>query len=174
MLPTEIKCHIWSCLKDPADKLMFALTCKWNAAMFEDLKVRVKEDSSKSTTKGSVTPSKRGTKKPKKANVKQSDYVHLIPILVRLQEWMPSKYKLCLECLRFRRKDLVKERGREKGRWTSGATVELKKKINVKATRQNGTHCPECYLRTTLQVLKLKGTYKEMSRIVTDTVGVSS
>ncbi|KAK5330917.1 hypothetical protein LTR70_000239 [Exophiala xenobiotica] len=188
-LPNELKCHIWSFIEHPADRLMFAITCKWNAAMFEMLKIGPKgappasiAKTSKSSSKKASTAStdKKGpATKLRKPSVKQSDFVHLISVLQRLEKWMPPRYRLCYECLRFRRKDLVKEtfikdKGRVRGSWTPGVTMALKKRVNVKAVRQNGAHCPECGLRRKLDVLKLKGEFKELQHILSDTVGVNS
>lgn len=187
-LPNELKCSIWSFIGDPADRLMFALTCKWNSAMFEMLKIGPEAAEPKTTSEASKSTSskvsktsankKASTKKPRKAAIKRSDFVHLIPVLQRLQAWTHPRYKLCYECLRFRRKDLSKEKGLEKSSWTKGVAMELKKsKLNSKdviSIRQNGAHCPECSLRRKLDVLKLKGKFKELSQIVTNTVGLNS
>jgi len=168
---------------------MFALTCKWNAAMFEMLKPGPKEVPSASTAKsskpsstsaGTTSADKKGSaKKPRKAAVKQSDLMHLIPVLQRLKKWMPPRYRLCYECLRFRRKDLVREafikdKGRIRGSWTPGVTMELKKRVTVKAVRQNGAHCPECGVRRKLEVLTIKGEFKELKQMISDMAGVNS
>ena len=118
-------------------------------------------------------------KSPQNSAVKKSELAHLIPVLQRLQPWMHPKYKLCYECLRFRRKDLCKERGLEKNSWTKGGvTLELKKgKLSgkeVATIRQDGAHCPECSLRRKLDVVRLKGKFKEWSQIINDTVGLKS
>ncbi|KAK5958600.1 hypothetical protein OHC33_000443 [Knufia fluminis] len=185
-LPNELKCNIWSFLDGPADKLMFALTCKWNAAMFEMLKIGPEVAQPKAASKGSkskkkastTTSNKTSTKKSKRRVVKKSDFIHLIPVLQRLEEWMPPKYRLCFECLRFRRKDVVKEKGRHKGYWTPGVKIQAKKsKLNskdVNTMRQTGPHCPECTVRRSLQVVKTKGRFKELEEIVDETVGLNS
>ena len=151
--------------------------------MFEMLKIGPKSTAkisefTSSNASRTYSVRKVPAKSSQKSAVKKSEFVHLIPVLQRLQPWMYPKYKLCYECLRFRRKDLCKEKGLEKHSWTKGVTIKLKKgKLSSKEVatiRQDGAHCPECSLRRKLDVVRLKGKFKEWSQIINDTVGLKS
>ncbi|KAK5070626.1 hypothetical protein LTS08_004377 [Lithohypha guttulata] len=176
-LPAEIQSKIWSCLDEPADRLMLALTCIHHAETFEDLKSSkhqakaIEATSSKSSSKKrkALTPVKEEgpSKKPRKMPPKKPTKSELVPILQRLQDWTPmQKYKLCYFCLRFKLRNVTCDMisFAEKGSWGGGDLVHETRKITPRILTQMitaGYRCPTCCVYKHLQTQEDQQTHKE-------------
>lgn len=172
-----MKSHIWSYLDSPADRLMLALTCKWNMVMFEDLKAQLEQPkTTKKLTKAKASAKPNASSKPimpKKPRATAANKLELVPVLQRLQDWMPVKYKLCYTCLRFSPKtSRIKLPGAEIG-WT-GKSLHTRAKLTQKdltPMMQHGYTCPECASRLKHDLLSSKQSYKEIQATIRETIG---
>lgn len=165
---------------------MLALTCKWNAATFETLKTSKQQPTTAKPTKiaskksKASTPSSDQEQAPKARNaVKKPPKSELIPVLQRLQDWMPDTYKLCYECLRFRsRHARADEKGfAESGGWGGKSMPLVHRRLTPAMMRTmmvQGQRCPECCVRKHLETQTLKQEFKETVKIVRRTVGLNT
>lgn len=163
----------------PADRLMLALTCKSQAAVFEDIKHSAKRKaqythaakltaSSSGKAKSSSASKTRKTPTPTKALTK-ADRLH---VLIRLETWMKG-YRLCCDCLRYipkgkpKRKMTVVSSGRDT--WSgkkltplAGNDREIAKLL--KDNLKSGPRCPDCNERAHLETVAAKKEHKELKR----------
>lgn len=170
---------IVSLLDDPADRLMFGLTCKFNAATFEFFKNAAQsgehsqQDKKQSSGSHSATPlnhtrvarksAKRSSKKPLKSEI--------LSVLIRLEDWMPNEYRLCYVCLKYRPKvGKGIDRGTvgTQGYWMKGKRIDPKTKWRSKSDFAKavdlGPRCPDCKVRLDFNTLKATKEYKELAR----------
>lgn len=96
-------------------------------------------------------------------------------VLYRLQTWMPTKYRLCCECVRFRSKTRAIRKvallfgAREA--W-SGRSFELEgtgqdeKEImqELKEAIKTGSRCPECCQRAQLNTIAAKEAHQTLKK----------
>lgn len=166
-LPNELKCLVWSYLDKQADKLMFALTCKWNAATYEGLKNKQTQPAFKKVSPKSkvrATPSKK-TAPPKK---KPTDPERL-EVLWRLQKWEPlstkSIYKLCYKCICFIPRSYIFYPEKNCPFNWGGRHVDLNApKMKTPKARTEGYRCPECSAFTAGQMVSGTKEYEEAER----------
>lgn len=173
-LPAELQCLVWSSLTYPADRLMLALTCKSHAWMFERLKGNGQK--SKSTKKSPRSAAGlKDVPKPAPASKRAPTKTERIHVLYRLQAWMPHSYRLCYECLRFRRrvnncKFKPVSNFPEKGSW-SGRAVTLMLTDDggilarsLKESIKYAHRCPECCVRAHLNTIAHKKEHKQLRK----------
>lgn len=175
-LPAELQHWVWSYLIHPADRLMLALTCKTHATVFEELKgSRHKTSASKRSAK--ATANSRGTPSTRLDQRRPPTKMDKLYILYRLQDWMPSKYRLCYECIRFRTRN--RETPLRKGalcpggitNW-SGRPLDLtsdgldeKEVMNeLKAVMKTSHRCPECCQRAQIDTVSAKKCHQELKK----------
>ncbi|OAG36919.1 hypothetical protein AYO21_08880 [Fonsecaea monophora] len=137
-LPHEVRAMIFKALPLNADRAALALTCKSQAATYEQLK----------------------------AEKNKKDYDHLVPkrsvrthrlqILVRLRDSVPPNYRLCYTCLQF----IDTEHVDNKGAW-GGDPMEVQGLKASKAAMVESPRCPLCVAAARLETAKHKGTYKK-------------
>ena len=164
-LPSELQCLIWFMLDNQADRLMLALTCKWHAAMYESVKDKPFQSTSRKISPKSKIKAMPGRRRaPAKKRLTDKDRLEM---LWRLQEWEPlstkSRYKLCYKCICFlpRGYTFYPERTSPFG-W-GGRAMDLNA-ISAAEARIVGYRCPECCAFTAGQLVSETKEYKEAER----------
>jgi hypothetical protein len=137
-LPVEVKNMIFKKLPTVADRACLGLTCKDQAAVYDQLKAeRNKKDYIQHV--------------PKRATA-----VHRLQMLVRLKAEMPSKYRLCYLCLQF----IDTSHPDNVGQW--GGSEERVSDCKITKTAMiEGPRCPLCVAAKKLDTAKYKDTYKK-------------
>ncbi|ETI20104.1 hypothetical protein G647_08138 [Cladophialophora carrionii CBS 160.54] len=137
-LPVEVKNMIFKALPTTTDRACLGLTCKDQAAVYDQLK----------------------TEKNKKDYIqhvpKRATDVHRLQMLVRLKTDMPAKYRLCYSCLKFidtTHRDNAGQWGGSEERVSGGKTT--------KTAMIEGPRCPLCVAAQKLETAKYKDTYKK-------------
>jgi hypothetical protein len=134
LLPAEVKLNIIGRLSTRTDEVLLSLTCKHFAQMDFVHRKKLKE---------------------KTASGKDKSYskVNKLGLLVKLKPWMPAKYKLCYNCLRFK---LAKIPG-----WKDNMEIVDKKLANTRALTQ-GPKCGLCCAALEIQQGKGTAQYKQL------------
>lgn len=142
---------------------MFALSSKYNASTFEELKALeqlatpVQPAKRRGRTSEAAPPSSHqdAGKQVVRSKPKKLDPSELLAILVRLEPWMPKEYRICYVCLRFRRKDAKSQDKSQLGYWMKGKAVETftgrKSKKELEKVQSLGPRCPDCTQRKRLE-----------------------
>lgn len=180
-LPNELQLLVWSHITDQPDRLMLALTCKWNAAMYESLKgmpqdAQKKKASPKNKSTVVQVP-KNSAKKPRPATISIKDR---FAVMYRLQpksdeqiSFMPKKFRLCYNCLRFIPRSYIaasRPKGKGAGFGWSGKHLDLEvtglKPKEVKAAMSIGYHCPDCVACAAFETVQMKKEAEQWKKVV--------
>ncbi|EXJ57762.1 uncharacterized protein A1O5_12320 [Cladophialophora psammophila CBS 110553] len=137
-LPQEVRAMIFKALPLNADRASLALTCKTQAASYEQLK----EEKNKKDYDHPVP--------------KRSLRTHRLQMLVRLRDTMPPSYRLCYTCLQF----IDTAQRDNKGTW-GGDPMKVQGLKADKAAMVEGPRCPLCIAAEKLETAKHKETYKK-------------
>ncbi|OCT47971.1 hypothetical protein CLCR_04329 [Cladophialophora carrionii] len=137
-LPVEVKNMIFKALPTITDRACLGLTCKDQAAVYDQLK----------------------TEKNKKDYIqhvpKRATEVHRLQMLVRLRTDMAAKYRLCYSCLKF-----IDTTHRDNaGQW-GGSEERVSGGKATKTAMIEGPRCPLCVAAKKLETAKYKDTYKK-------------
>ncbi|OQU99881.1 hypothetical protein CLAIMM_05453 [Cladophialophora immunda] len=137
-LPQEVRAMIFKALPLNADRASLALTCKIQAASYEELKAeKNKKDYDHQVPKRSLR-------------------IHRLQMLVRIRDTMPRQYRLCYTCLQF----IDTEHLDNKGTW-GGDPMQVQGLKADKAAMVKGPRCPLCVAAERLETAKHKSTYKK-------------
>ncbi|KIX94617.1 uncharacterized protein Z520_09663 [Fonsecaea multimorphosa CBS 102226] len=137
-LPHEVRAMIFKALPLNADRASLALTCKTQAASYEQLRAeRNKKDYDHHVPKRSLR-------------------IHRLQMLVRVRETMSPKHRLCYTCLQF----IDTHHADNKGTW-GGDPMQVQGLKADKAAMVEGPRCPLCVAAEKLETAKHKVTYKK-------------
>lgn len=181
-LPAELQRWIWSYLVLPADRLMLALTCKSHAAVFEELKGNTQKKSSAPKKSEKAVAGPRSTTRSSPIRNKPATKPDKLYVLYRLQGWMSTKYRLCYECVRFRKKIRSIRKGAltcaVKDSWSGTKFTlatekdhdeqEIMKELRDKI--KTGSRCPECCERARLATVSAKKCHRDLKELLAKTL----
>lgn len=140
---------------------MLALTCKYNAGMYEELKGVRGQPSMTRTTKKTSTKAKnakaaakpQGVQKKGPNAILKGNKTDTVTILRRLQSWVRNDQDLCYVCMQYKPKNAscevrdFKERGGWGGRAFPEGELDGRRKITLKMLEIEGRRCPVCVVR---------------------------
>ncbi|OAP55583.1 hypothetical protein AYL99_10556 [Fonsecaea erecta] len=137
-IPHEVRAMIFKALPLNADRASLALTCKTQAASYEQLKAeRNKKDYDHHVPKRSLR-------------------THRLQMLVRLRDSMSPTHRLCYTCLQF----IDVHHPDNKGTWGGDPRSVQGFEAN-RAAMVEGPRCPLCVAAEKLETAKHKDTYKK-------------
>lgn len=160
---------------------MLALTCKYNAGMFEELKnVATQPRMAKAMKRTKATGAKaaarpQGVGKKGRNPMLKGNKSETLTILRRLQPWIKErteKYDLCYVCARFLPKSAscefrdFKERGGWGGRAFPTGELDGQRKITLKRLEIEGRRCPDCVVCKNNEYESSTSTYKSIKAIL--------
>lgn len=160
---------------------MLALTCKYNAGMFEELKnvptqppmTRVAKRAKTTSAKAAAKP--QGVSKKGRNPMLKGKKPETLIILRRLQPWIKTRlehHDLCYVCARFLPRAAscefrdFKERGGWGGRAFPTGELDGRRKITQKLLDIEGRRCPDCVVRKNNEYESSTSTFKSIKAIL--------
>ena len=137
-LPAEVKHMIFKALPTMADRACLGITCKDQAAVYEQLN------------------SETNKKDYNKTVAKKATDLHRLQMLVRLKPDMAPTYRLCYTCNQF-----IDLNNRDNAGMWGGSELRVRGLKADRVATVEGPRCPLCVAAKQIEAVSYKDTYKK-------------